>query len=163
VLGELEQALADFTRNYELTPDDLWAGWMSEWVAMCLQGADAGTAGRLETIAAQQPSNYTALVCSAVALWLPVWLGEVPETEQARRVERALARLEEARAQRPTWWDAYFWQGLLLSSQSLVEGLEALTRAWDAALPPTLRAPLYWLQERQPVWYQQHLVPFSLA
>jgi hypothetical protein len=43
---------------------------------------------------------------------------------------------------RPTMWDAFFWQGLMLVSRGQVEGIQDVERALQLGMFPVLLAPL---------------------
>src|SRR5260370_4501491 len=108
------------------------------------------TAKRLEEIAAIDPQDYVAHVCTGVALGLHGKLRE------------GLAELEQAIPIKPKEWDAYFWKGMLCAyfyrGRNLV-AMEAVEKALEVGLPPVLLMPLYWVEKDLPEFYERYVRP----
>ncbi len=115
---------------------------------MCQERNDAERTGRLESIVAVDPQHYVAHLCRGVALWLN------------EAFELALAEVEQAIALQPESWDAYFWRSMAYVSLGWDSEAQAvLDKALALGLPPVLLAPLRWLEQARPDFYQQYAVP----
>jgi len=147
-LKDIKQARLDFTRSWELNSTNLGGSWMTEWSGMCQERYDTTTPERLEAIAATDPQHATAHVCQAVAWWL------------RRRLEDAIAELEQATSLDPERWDPYFWKGMICASlRRDEEAMAAIEKSLESGLPPVLLAPLRWLAPDRPDFYEQFVNP----
>ena len=147
-LQDIRQARADFAQSRELDGTNVRAAWMIEWSDLCLERPDLATAERLEAIAALNTTDAIAYVCRGVALGL------------RGNFLQALTRLEQAILLEPEGWDAYFWKGMVCASlERDTEAMAALERALALDLPPVLLAPLRWLEQDRPNFYEQFVAP----
>ena len=60
---------------------------------------------------------------------------------------------------RPGMWDALFWQAIIYGSQGKTEAIRSLEQALELTIPSILLAPLHWLEQDQPPFYEQHIAP----
>jgi tetratricopeptide (TPR) repeat protein len=145
-LKEVEYAKADYTTCSLQNKADVNARWMIEWIDMCGDEKDASRAARLERIASINPQHWAAHVCSGVALWL------------TGQVSGALVELEEARKRAPEEWDAYFWSAMAYASAGQdAEAMTMIEKAQQAGLPPVLLAPLRWMEQERPDFFEQYV------
>ena len=145
-LDKLEEAREDLLSGQKLTPEHINHGWSVEWSAMCLARPDEAMAQRLEALAEIDPKDYIAYVCRGVALWIRGdFEGALAELERAIPLE-----LDE---------DAYFWKGMACASLGRdEEAAAALKQALDWGVPRLLQAPLDWLREDRPEFYERYVV-----
>jgi tetratricopeptide (TPR) repeat protein len=146
-LGNLERAREDYLYTYKMSPLDTRACWLATWATLCQQRPIAQTSNVLEDAVARRPEGYFAHLCRGVVLWL------------RGHNEQALSELQEAQEERPTMWDAFFWQALIYGSQARSEAVQALRQALELDIPSVLLAPLDWLKEEQPAFYAHYLAP----
>jgi tetratricopeptide (TPR) repeat protein len=143
-LENIQQGLADFIMAQEISPTYVGHAWMALWSEMCLKQASVGEAKKLEAIAAIDPKHHTAYVCRGAALWLR---GDF---------ERSLIEQEQAILLKPDDCDAYFWAGMACASLGRdQEAMGALEHSLALALPPVLLAPLRWLEQDKPEFYEE--------
>jgi len=143
-LEDIRQAREDFTRSWELLPTDPLRGLMVEWTGMCQERPDSGMIERLEKIAATDPEQYEAYVCRGVAMWL------------REDVEKAIAELERAIKRASAAWNPYFWKGIVCAALEQDEEATAMIeKSLELELPPVLLAPLRWLEQDRPAFYQK--------
>ncbi len=145
-LDKLEEAREDLLSGRKLTPGHINHGWSVEWSAMCLARPDEAMAQRLVALAEIDPKDYIAYVCRGVALWIRGdFEGALAELERAIPLE-----LDE---------DAYFWKGIVCASLGRdEEAAAALKQALDWGVPALLQAPLDWLREDRPEFYERYVV-----
>ncbi len=144
-LGNIQQGLADFILAQEISPTDIGHAWMAIWSEMCLNQAGEREAEKLEAIAAVDPKHHIAYICRGVALWLR---GDF---------ERSLIEQEQAILLKPDDCDAYFWAGMACASLGRdQEAMGALEHALASGLPPVLLAPLRWLEQDKPEFYEKY-------
>ncbi|PYY19123.1 MAG: hypothetical protein DMG62_24940 [Acidobacteria bacterium] len=106
----------------------------------------------MEVISATNPQHLIAYFCRAIALWLH------------NSFEEALAQLEHTIKLELNWNAAYFfWKGMIYASQKQDdESIEAIGKALDANLPPILLAPVRWLKEDIPDFYNNNAMPLLI-
>jgi tetratricopeptide (TPR) repeat protein len=144
-LGNIQQGLADFNMAQEISPTDIGHAWMAIWSEMCLNQAGEREAEKLEVIAAVDPKHHIAYICRGVALWLR---GDF---------ERSPIEQEQAILLKPDDCDAYFWAGMACASLGHdQEAMGALEHSLALALPPALLAPLRWLEQDKPKFYDKY-------
>lgn len=145
-LKDIEQGLADFIKAREILPTSIFSHWMAERSGMILRGPDLGDAERWEAIAAVDLQDSIAYVCRGVALWL------------GGKFEEALIELEQAIVLAdPNEWDAYFWVGMTCASLKRdEEAMAALKHTLELGMPPILLAPLRWLEQDRPDFYEKY-------
>src|SRR6266487_48211 len=146
-LGDLAQAQTDYARNCAMSPKDTRACWLSTWLTLCQQRPTTQTALILENAAVLYPQSYFAYLCRGVAFWL------------RSQIAQALTELEEAQRMRPSMWDALFWQAIIYGSQGKTEAIHSLEQALQLTIPSVLLAPLHWLEQDQPAFYEQYIAP----
>nr|MDQ2887037.1 hypothetical protein [Chloroflexota bacterium] len=147
-LYDLEQARDDCAGSWQLDATHLEHGWMTQWIAMCIDEPAIDMAQRLEAIAAREPENYTAYLCRGTAYWLR------DDTEQALEEFRYAISLIRDR------WDAYFWKAMAcISLRRDNEARLALEQALDAHMPPALLAPLRLHTQDRPDFYVEYALP----
>jgi tetratricopeptide (TPR) repeat protein len=143
------QAEADYRHTYELDPTNIRAAWMAEWVGFKKQRPGEETARRLEMIAASNPHCYEARICQGVALGL------------RGNVKEGLGEVDRAISLEPQKWDAYFWQGMLCAyfyKERHRLAIEAIDKSLEVGLPPVLLAPLHWLEEDRPIFFEWYAI-----
>lgn len=146
-MERLVEAREDLLTGWRLTPKHISHGWSVEWSAMCLARPDEAMATRLEALAEISPEDYIAYVCRGVALWI------------RGNYEDALSELERA-IPLELKEDAYFWKGIVCAFMGWdEEAAAALKQALDWGVPALLLAPLHWLKEERPDFYEQFIVP----
>ncbi|HEY6408782.1 MAG TPA: tetratricopeptide repeat protein [Ktedonobacteraceae bacterium] len=146
-LDKLAEAREDLLKGWKLTPGHISHGWSVEWSAMCLARPDEAMAKRLEALAEIDGGDYIAYVCRGVALWIR---GELEKA--LMELERAIPlELDE---------DAYFWKGIVCATlERDEEAAAALKQALDWGVPALLQAPLEWIKEDRPDFYEQYVAP----
>lgn len=114
---------------------------------MCKEEVNSNILERLETIAAADPNSYTAHNCQGIAL---LWRKHFVE---------ALAELDQALLLDQKRWDAHFWKGMTCAFlRQDEEAITAVKIALDLGLPPILLAPLHWLEQERPDYYEKYIV-----
>ncbi|HEY7414208.1 MAG TPA: tetratricopeptide repeat protein, partial [Ktedonobacteraceae bacterium] len=146
-LFDLVRGKADYARNCELNPADLRACWTYVWIELCEHRANEATIHRLETIAAREPQHAIAYLCRGMALWFK------------QRSQRALTELQMTQKLRPTMWDTYFWQGMIVATGGHDDVIQHWKHALELGMPPVLLAPLRWLEETQPEIFHRDAEP----
>src|SRR5262249_52886575 len=132
------QAIADFTRSWELSSTGIKSRWTIEWSHMNQERPGIGKIKLLEGIADPDPERYWSLVCRGVALWL------------GQHFEEALALLERAISLEPYTPDCYFWQGMAYASLTeYTAAIGAIKKALELGLPPILLRPLRWFEQEK--------------
>ena len=142
------RAEADYSRSWELDPARVNSGWRAVWAAMCREGNTPEKMTQLESIAEVDSQHYAAFVCRGVVGYL--------------REDFATARtqLEQASRLEPEAWDACFWNGMVRASLGQHgEAKAAIEKAMALGMPPVLLAPLHWLEQKQPDFYEEDVLP----
>jgi tetratricopeptide (TPR) repeat protein len=147
-LGEIKQARDDYLQSWELSTKQMDSVWMAAWCALCQKRLDAEIIKSLETIAVAHPNLYIGYIYRGVVPW------------QQKHYEVALRELERAIQLEPERWDAYFWKGMACASLGNdADAIAAIEKALALELPPVLLAPLHWLAEERPDFYEKQAVP----
>jgi tetratricopeptide (TPR) repeat protein len=147
-LGEIEKARDDYLRSWELSAKYRDAVWMATWCMLCLNRQNIETIQPLETIASTHPHLSIGSLYRGVVAW------------QQGHSEAALLELERAIKLEPDRWDAYFWKGMACASLGDdAHAIAAIEKACALELPPVLLAPLYWLAQERPDFYEKQAVP----
>jgi len=147
-LGEIERARDDYLQSWKLSKQYMDSVWMAVWCVLCQKRLDAGSTKPLETIAVAHRYHYIGYIYRGVVSW------------QQRHYEGALLELERAIQLEPDRWDAYFWKGMACASLGNdVDAIAAIEKALSLELPPALLAPLHWLAEERPDFYEKRAVP----
>jgi tetratricopeptide (TPR) repeat protein len=148
LLGDLEQSKVDLIKSLELDPKDINVCWMILWIEMCQKEIDAGLVELLEEIASLDQQHYLAYVCKGVASWIQ------------GHFEEAMLTLDQTITFVPETWDAYFWQGMNYVSLEMDEkAIKSFEHALRLGLPPLLFAPLKWLHQSRPDFYEKYVIP----
>ncbi len=144
-LGDIQQARADCSRSWKMNPEHVEHGWSTQWIEMCLVRPGADMEVCLEKIASVDPQDDVAYVCRGVALWL------------RGNFEQSLIELEQAILLEPDGWGKYFWVGMACASLGRdQEAIGALEHSLASGLPPVLLAPLRWLEQIRPEFYENY-------
>jgi tetratricopeptide (TPR) repeat protein len=144
-LGNIKQGLADCIKAQGINPTYVGHAWMALWSEMCLNQAGEGEAEKFEAIAAVDPKHHIAYICRGVALWL------------RGNFEQSLIELEQAILLEPDEWDKYFWAGMACASLGRdQEAVGAIEHSLASGLPPVLLAPLRWLEQEKPEFYENY-------
>jgi tetratricopeptide (TPR) repeat protein len=147
-LKETERARDDFLQSWKLSKQYMDSVWMAIWCVLCQKRLDIESTKPLETIVATYPNLYIGYIYRGVVSW------------QQRRYEVALLELERAIQLEPDRWDAYFWKGMACASLGDdANAIAALEKALVSELPPVLLAPLHWLAEERPDFYEKQAEP----
>lgn len=157
-LGDTMQAELDFKRSSELAPERIRSEWMTEWLGMCQESSSLHRINRLESIAEveqnQEPvvwpvqNLYTAHICQGVACYL------------LEDFSAAQLHLEKAKLLKPRWWDAHFWSGMVCAMLGQNrESASGIEKALELGMPSILLAPLHWLEQKRPEFYEKYASP----
>src|SRR6266566_4994819 len=143
-LGNIERARVDFLKGREYDPQSVRTAWMIEWIGMCLEKPGVEEAEQLEQTAAIDPQHHDAYICRGVALWL------------RDKLEQALAELEQAAQIEPDA-DTHFWMGMIYASLKRDgQAIAAIQKSLESGLSPVLLAPLRWLEQIRPEFYENY-------
>jgi len=144
-LQDLPQAQANFVHACECYPENCRFALLLVWTELCITGPNAAHAEQLLNVAEADPFHYVAPLCRAVAFWLR---NQFPEAALA--IEPALTSSSDE-------WETSFWAGIISASQGLdEEAITALKHSITQGVPPALFAPLTWLKQQRPDFYEQH-------
>ncbi len=144
-LGNIQLARADCSRSWKMNPEHVEHGWSTQWIEMCLVRPGADMDVCLDKIASANPQDADAYVCRGAALWL------------RGNFEQSLIELEQAILLEPDGWDKYFWAGMACAFLGRdQEAIGALEHSLASGLPPVLLAPLRWLEQDKPEFYENH-------
>lgn len=152
-MGRIEQARADLRRSRERDASDIATGLLLEWSGLSQSVPDAEMPARLEALAAIDPRQHTAYICRGMALIL------------RDRYEEAIAELDQALLLDPEASEALFWKSLTCAllgrNQEAAVALEQARMA-EVPLPESLFAPLGWLEQKNPDFYQAYVRDYNL-
>ncbi len=149
--GDLEMAREDLLRSWELNSMDETTGMLLIWVRLCLEEPDTQINTLLERFATSSTQQDIALTSRGIALILQ------------QQFAAALTALEQALQHNPASSEAVFWKGLTYAFlEQDAEALTALEQARSAEMPVpiALFAPLRWVGQTRPDFYQKQLLPF---
>ena len=150
-MGEIEQARANLLQSQQLDPNDSYVGLLLIWLELCQQEAfpdRPDLSERLEALAIPDQQSPVALLCRGVAQIL------------RGRFEEALALLNQVDLLSVQAANAFFWKSLVYAFlERDEEAQQALRQALGAEvpLPAPLLAPLQWVEQKRPDFYQKYI------
>jgi tetratricopeptide (TPR) repeat protein len=151
-LKAVKKAHSDFAQSLQLAPADIEVAWMAQWTFMCFceKLEVAEITYQLGRITTANPQLYISYIWRGISL-------------AARdRWKDGLELLDKALKREPRRGDAFFWKAMLcayLGPDMQAQAVKAFKMAQELALPPALFAPVHWLKQDRPDFYQRHILP----
>lgn len=144
-LNDLEQARTNIERCWQMNALGCSYGLVLAWLDLCELKPDQDIKERLEAIGTLDKMDYFARVSQGIAQWI-----------QGKH-EEALATLQQHIDTELDTTFAYFWSGMVCASLGRDdEAITMIQRSLKEHLPPALLAPLRWLEEVNPSFYQSY-------
>jgi tetratricopeptide (TPR) repeat protein len=147
-LNNMELAQANLEQCWSMNARGCAYGLVLAWLDLCQVKPNQDIQERLEAIGNLDEMDYFTRISRGIAQWIQ------------GKDEEALATLQQYLNTEPETAFVSFWSGVVCASLGRDdEAIAMLDHSLERRLPLSLLAPLRWLEEKNPSFYQHYALP----